>query len=269
MYRIGEFSKMSKATIKTLRYYDEIDLLKPEYIDPFTNYRFYTTNQLFKLHHIQALRQIGLVPDEIKMILSNANKQIVLEKRKMELIAEIENATQQLSRIEFILSGQEEETFMHYQAIIKELPQCIVYSKKMTVPSYKDYFQLIPAIGEKVTTKYTDLKCAMPAYCFIVYLDGEYKETNFKVEFCEAITELKEDFEDIVFKKMEAVNAVSVMHRGPYAGLNQAYAYAFKWIEDNGYAVLDSPRESYIDGIWNKEDETEWLTELQIPIMRK
>ena len=49
MYRIGEFSKMSKTTIKTLRYYDEIGLLEPENVDDFTGYRLYTTQQLVKL----------------------------------------------------------------------------------------------------------------------------------------------------------------------------------------------------------------------------
>jgi len=47
------------------------------------------------------------------------------------------------------------------------------------------------------------------------------------------------------------------------------YAYAFKWIDENGYKTADHPRESYIDGIWNKENEEDWLTELQIPIEKK
>mgnify|MGYP003623550970 CR=1 FL=1 len=46
MFRIGMFSKMSKTTIKTLRYYDEIGLLKPEETDRFTGYRMYSTEQL-------------------------------------------------------------------------------------------------------------------------------------------------------------------------------------------------------------------------------
>lgn len=56
MFRIGEFSKMSKTTIKTLRYYDEVGLLKPEAVDRFTGYRLYTTEQLVLLHRIQSLR---------------------------------------------------------------------------------------------------------------------------------------------------------------------------------------------------------------------
>ncbi len=269
MYRIGDFSKMGRTTIKTLRYYDEIGLLKPEQTDKYSGYRFYSSQQLFQLHQIQSLRQIGLSIDEIKLILSGVDSQGILQKRKAELIAELDNCQDQLSRIEFILSGQTEEVIMNYHATIKELPECIVYSTKMTVPSYDDYFQLIPAIGAKVTAKYPDLKCSIPEYCFIVYLDGEYKEKDFHIEFCEAIDQMKEDFDDIKFKKVEAINAVSVMHKGAYADLAHAYAYAFKWIEDNGYLAIDNPRESYIDGIWNKENEEDWLTELQIPVKKK
>jgi effector-binding domain-containing protein len=42
----------------------------------------------------------------------------------------------------------------------------------------------------------------------------------------------------------------------------------FNWIEQNDYEAADDPRESYIDGIWNKESKDEWLTEVQVPISR-
>ena len=157
---------------------------------------------------------------------------------------------------------------MSYQASIKELPACIIYSKRMVVPGYDNYFELIPALGQKVMNKYPDLKCAVPEYCFIVYHDGEYREKEIDIEFCEAVDQLKEDFEDIKFKKIPAVKAVSVLHKGDYLGLSQAYVYAFKWVEENGYRILDNPRENYIDGIWNKENKEDWLTELQIPITK-
>ena len=266
MFRIGEFSKMSKTTIKTLRYYDEIGLLKPEETDKFTSHRFYSTEQLFRLHRIQELKQIGLSINEIIMILSGHDCEPILQKRKAELISELAAGQNQLSRLEFILQG---ENIMSYSATIKELPECIVYSKRMTVPSYDAYFEVIPEIGQIIEKKYPDLKCSVPEYCFVVYLDGEHKETDINIEFCEAVDKAYPDFDDFKFKTMEAITAVSVMHKGAYSNLGEAYAYIFKWIEENGYAAADNPRESYIDGIWNKENETDWLTELQIPIIRK
>jgi len=269
MFRIGEFSKMSKTTVKALRYYDEVGLLKPEKTDKFTNYRFYTTDQLVKLHRVQALRQAGLSIDEIKLILAGHDAAAILHKRKAELMAELVAGTQQLSRIKFILQEKEEEIFMNYVATIKELPKCVVYTKKMTVPNYDAYCEIIPDIGKKVVQKYPDLKCTTPEYCFIIYLDGEYRENDFSIEFCEAVDKLCPDFDDIVFKEMAPVTVVSVLHKGPYTELAKAYAYAFKWIKENGYAAADNPRENYIDGIWNKERAEDWLTELQIPIVIK
>lgn len=265
MFRIGEFSKMSKTTIKTLRYYDETGLLAPGRVDAFTGYRFYSTHQLAELHRIQAYRQIGLSIDEIKLIQSGYDPARILENRRTELLAEVDEKEDQLSRIEFILSGKEEE-FMNYQGTIKQVPECIVYSKKMTVPNYEAYFKIIPELGEQVMKKYPDLKCAVPEYCFIIYLAGEYKEKDIDIEYCEAVDKMKEDFDGICFKKMEAITVLSVMHKGAYRSLSQAYTYAFRWAEENGYCVTGSPRESYIDGIWNKDSEEDWLTELQVPV---
>ncbi|MGI5970243.1 MAG: MerR family transcriptional regulator [Oscillospiraceae bacterium] len=267
MFRIGEFSKMAKTTVKTLRFYDRSGLLKPEETDQFTGYRLYTTDQLVRLHRIQALRQLGLSIGEIGAVLSGQDFRSILENRRAELLCELSEVSGKLSRLEFIL--REEKVFMSYAATIKELPECIVYSKKMTIPNYDAYFQLIPAIGEKVAEKYPDLKCTVPGYCFVVYLDGEYRDKDINVEFCEAVDKMKPDFDGIVFKKIEPVTAVSVMHRGPYSSLSQAYAYAFRWIEENGCAAAGPPRENYIDGIWNKEKEEDWLTEVQVPIERK
>jgi len=157
---------------------------------------------------------------------------------------------------------------MNYSAAIKELPACTVYAKKMTVANYDAYFEVIPEIGQAITKKYPDLKCAVPEYCFIVYLDGEHKEKDINIEFCEAVDKAYPDFDDFEFKEIKAVTAVSVMHKGAYAKLGEAYAYIFKWIEENGYSAVDNPRESYIDGIWNKEREEDWLTEIQVPIVK-
>lgn len=269
MYRIGLFSQISKTTIKALRYYDEVGLLSPAHVDEENGYRYYTTEQLVKLHNIISLRQIGFSIDEILAIIAGHNVEEILEQRKSEILSQIRESNDQLSRVNHYISENKEGHKMNYQAVIKELPECIVYSKRMIVPSYDAYFQLIPAIGEEVTKANPTLKCAVPEYCFIIYHDGEYKEKDIDVEYCEAVTEFGVDTGDIKFKKMPGVTAVSVMHKGAYSGLPQAYAYAFKWIEDNGYSVVGNPRESYIDGIWNKESEEDWLTELQVPIVKK
>ena len=58
MYKIGEFSVLSKTTIKTLRYYEKEGLLKPSFVGE-NGYRYYETNKLIDLSKIISLRQIG------------------------------------------------------------------------------------------------------------------------------------------------------------------------------------------------------------------
>ncbi|MDD2519213.1 MAG: GyrI-like domain-containing protein, partial [Bacilli bacterium] len=193
----------------------------------------------------------------------------ILLQRKQEIEDNLLNTKEQLSRINHYILKIREEKKMNYSAVLKELPECIVYSKRMVISSYDSYFELIPAIEEEVKKANPNLKCAVPEYCFIVYHDGEYKEKDIDVEYCEAVTEFGKETESIKFKRIPTTIAVTVMHKGPYRDLGKAYAYIFKWIEDNGYTTTDKPRESYIDGIWNKEDENDWLTEIQVPVTKK
>ena len=59
MLKIGEFSKLSRVSIRSLRRYDEAGLLAPASIDPFTGYRYYSERQLPTANRIRALRDMG------------------------------------------------------------------------------------------------------------------------------------------------------------------------------------------------------------------
>ncbi|MGY3187122.1 MerR family transcriptional regulator [Lysinibacillus sp. TE18511] len=68
-YTIGEVAKLSNLSVQTLRYYDQIDLFKPAYIDTLTNYRYYHDNQIFYLDIIKSLKYIGIALEDIKKAL--------------------------------------------------------------------------------------------------------------------------------------------------------------------------------------------------------
>lgn len=84
MYRIGEFSTLTGASVKTLRYYDEIDLLKPSNVDKYTNYRYYTIEELYQFRKIEYLKKLGFTLEEIKNNLSNMTIEVI-ETKKDEL----------------------------------------------------------------------------------------------------------------------------------------------------------------------------------------
>lgn len=269
MIRIGEFSKLGMTTVKTLRYYDEVGLLKPREVDRLTGYRLYEASQLSDLHLIQSLRQAGLSVAQVASVVSGGDAEAILEQRTAELQGEIAERQAMLSRARFILQRQKEAKEMSYTATIKHIPEQKIYSKEYTMHTFEDYFREMPALGDKLRAKYPDLRCTTPKYAYSVNLDDEWRETDSHILYCEAVTELKDDFDGIHFEVAPALDVVAVVHKGPYEDLVAAFAYALEWAEANGYEVTDGARASYIDGIWNKQDPAEWLTEAQIPVVRK
>lgn len=266
MYQIGLFSKMNYVTTKTLRHYDEIGLLKPEYVDKFSGYRYYTSEQIPRLNRIIALKQMGLSLSQIQSIIDEPlSIETFLKLKENELKDKILEAENQLSQVKNYIKRVRGEMSMKYNPVIKSLPEVIVASMRFIAQSYDVYFDIIPKMGEEM--KKAGAICASPEYCFNIYHDGEYKETNIDVEVCEAVVDYCENSDLVKYKKIEKVDkAVCVIHKGPYSTLRDAYTFAYEWIKDNGFQLIDNPRESYIDGIWNKENEAEWLTEIQIPI---
>ena len=268
MYKIGMFSKMNKVTVKALRYYDELGLLKPAYTDNTSGYRYYTSDQLPVLHQILYLRQMGFSLEEIASVRKGTPAGKLLKERKAQLLKEIAESTLKLAQVEHYLCLEQEGFDYEYNVIIKELPEVIVASMRTIVQSYDDYFNIIPPMGQEMLR--LGCECAEPEYCFNIYHDGEYKEENIDVEVCEAVVEAKEESDMVKFRRIDFVpEAACALHKGPYSTLGRAYGSIMSWIEHNGYEIIDHPRESYIDGIWNKDSDKDWLTEVQFPVRKK
>ena len=145
MYTIGVFSKINKITTKTLRHYDEIGLLKPEHVDKFTGYRYYTTEQLPKLHEILALKQMGLALQDIKEVIDNPSAlNIFLKLKEEEITKNMKSEERKLAQIKSFTNFIKGEFEFMYTPIIKELPKVIVASMRKVVKSYDEFFYLCP-----------------------------------------------------------------------------------------------------------------------------
>ncbi|MGN1077549.1 MAG: MerR family transcriptional regulator, partial [Candidatus Gallimonas sp.] len=125
MYKIGEFSMLSKTTVKALRYYEEQGLIKPCLVDRFTGYRYYETRQLEEVANIVSLREIGLSIKEIKRIKAGEDLASVLEERKRSISEGISAYRKQLRKIDEMLK----EKGMQQKITLKEVPSYVVYYK--------------------------------------------------------------------------------------------------------------------------------------------
>lgn len=265
MYQIGEFSILSKTTIKTLRYYEKEGLLCPSFVDEENGYRYYETSQLLDLSHIISLRQLGISIKDIKSIFQTGNIEMFLRKRKEEIEKDLLTYQHQLSKINYIL----EERNMNYEIMMKELPSYTVYYKEGIIKNYSEITSFILSSAEECKKTNPNLKCIQPDYCFVSYLDGEYKETNVKIKYSQAVEKAGISNETIRFEQLKPVNAVCIYHKGTYDKLPDAYHFMMDYIEKNNLQIVEPPRERYIDGMWNKENQEDWLTEIQVPVIKK
>lgn len=88
MYSIGQFSIMFQINKKTLRYYDEIGLFKPAYVDESNQYRYYKEEQIEVMKEIIRWKNVGISLEQIAALLNHQNLELLhqcYEKRLMEI----------------------------------------------------------------------------------------------------------------------------------------------------------------------------------------
>jgi DNA-binding transcriptional MerR regulator len=156
MYKIGDFSRLSRVSVKTLRYYDEVGLLKPVKVDRFTGYRYYSVEQLPRLYHILALRDLDFSLEQIARLLepvpgvagggelsAEAGRRpqllVMLEQKQAELEQRVAADQDRLRRLEARLRQIEQEDQMPtYDVVIKKIAPTQVASVQDIIPSYPE-----------------------------------------------------------------------------------------------------------------------------------
>lgn len=265
LYKIGMFAAMNRITVKTLRFYEEQGLLFPAHVDGENGYRYYTMDQMETIHKITALKRAGFTLEEIKKLNVEEDEKAFLQKKKAALLEQIAELTRQMAVIDGFLSG--EKATLQTPVLVKKLPAVLTAVTKRRIHSYDEMFSMMPQMGAEMER--LGCECAIPEYCFTNYLESGYKEEDILVEACEAVTERKPDSERLYFKEFPEAEAACIFHKGSYDRFSESYAVLLRYIEENGYEISGEIRESYIDGVWNKEREEDWLSEIQIPVRKK
>ena len=104
MYKIGDFSKLTGLSVKTLRYYDSINLLNPSYIDKYTSYRYYTDDEYKIYKEIEYLKKLGFTLEEIKNNINNVNQDL-LNNKKEELILKRDYIINQIDELDLLINN--------------------------------------------------------------------------------------------------------------------------------------------------------------------
>jgi effector-binding domain-containing protein len=272
MIKIGDFSKLSQVSIKALRYYDEMGLLKPASIDRETGYRYYEANQLPRLNRILALKDLGFSLQQIGQVLNEgvSSEQLhgMLRLKRAELQRQITDEQERLARIEARLSMIDmEDAMSSYDVVLKHVDAQLVASVRDTLASYPEINRLFNEVyGHLIRFGVSGPSLVGAA----IWHDSEHKTSGIDGE---AVVYLKQPVpadERVKVYELPAAAMASVVHKGAFNKFSQAYEALMRWVESNGYTIVGPNREVYLElSAPIRQDDDSYVTEIQLPVAKK
>ncbi len=263
--KIGDFARLGGVSVRMLRNYDELGLLVPAHVDPWTSYRSYTASQLPRLNRIVALRGLGFGLAAIGTLLqddlSAEQLQGMLRLRRAELAEQLRATSDQLHAVEARLRLIEGEGMSTREFVVKSLPALWVVEKSFRAAGPEE---IGPRIGPLFGQVYQAVLASggRPGPGISYYrVDDEGMEVHAGYVHADAVPGL-----DLV--ELPAVaEAVTQVHLGPMATIGESWQAFGAWLEENGAEPVGASRELYLETPPDNEDA--WVSELQMPFVRR
>lgn len=256
MMKIGAFAKLSGITVKTLRHYDELGLLKPAYVEEASGYRYYTADQLLTIRRIEGFKEQGLTLERIRPLLTGAvspteAERTLLEKRQ-ELEAQIRKAQQQLEEIdERLLRMERDGDAEGGRFSLRSVEPALVASVRRVVPVGQlcllldELKQYVRAQGEDADRPVTIVR-HKTADCGEVPSEGEPSD----IEAAIPVSRVVPDSPGVKIYQLPGMKeAIVYTHRcDPYQNSCKANEMVRLWAAQEGYRPLESVpvREVYL-----------------------
>lgn len=233
MLRIGDFARLGRVTVKTLRHYDEEGLLAPAEIDPATGYRFYSPEQLVALSRILQLRDLGFSVAEIRTLAADPAKLgAAIARRRAELSASIAADQEKLARLEAIGRGVDAPAI-----VVKPVEPVLALTAREAVDPASDRIARMFDMVERDAARALARADASPFMLFHESADA----ARMDVEVC---VPLKGDMPGA--RMVEgAKSAGTLVYRGAYQQTPDLFATLAAWIDANGAAIGGPLREVY------------------------
>lgn len=272
MFTIGEFASLSRVSVRMLRHYDAIGLLRPASLNPSSGYRLYSADQLWRLNRIVALKDLGFTLQQVARIIDDkvdvTELRGMLRLRRAELETQMATDAARLMGVEARLRMIEREGSMSTEEVVlKQVAPIRLAKLSGTATGYGPEHigpviqPLYPKLCERMVA--AGLPLYGPAVAYYEPADGDSVIVHAGMP-ATADAKSAKDF-DIVDLPM-IPTAATIIHRGPMDDVMQSETILARWIEDNGYRPLGLHREVYLD--YNPDDTANGVTELQIAVVK-
>ena len=272
MIRIGDFSKLSRISIRMLRHYNEIGLLIPDSVDDFTGYRYYSEAQLPMAGRISALKDMGFSLAMITKILAEYDDPEALGKflalQYAEMKEQAEDANRKMLLLESTINRlRKDGNIMNYNVTLKEMPKRYIASLRQVIPAYDKEGTLWELMMKE--TAPLNMQMANPCHSVAVFHDEGYKERDVDVEIQITVDGSYKNTEHVVFKTVEPIQIASVTFQGGYDQLGAINEAIANWVNDNNYSFDGPMFNIYIVGPATEQNPANWVTEVCFPIKKK
>ena len=237
MYRIGEFSHLCETTIKTLRHYDKINLLKPTKVDNLTGYRYYEENQIKTLEKIKQLQYAGFSLKDIKDLLKETNQE--------KLNKQIENIKEENSKKITILQKLKNNMAKQTVELITN-PNFLIIGKITTLKERESIKKILNQIDKKQDNYFKNYDIIIENY------EKGYEEKNINCLIGRIIPEhLKDNPNTLLeYKKKGLIitnsNKVqTVLHAEVKENVTETYKEIIEYAHKNNIQIRGNFQEVY------------------------
>lgn len=271
MFRIGEFAKLSGTTVKRLRFYDEIALLRPAEVDSSSGYRYYSAEQLDQLSLIQRLKTLGVSLADIRGLLRRnpgADGKILhalLADRRRELVRQLSDEEERLAHLDRWLAHLEGTNRAPSHAIgLKQIETHTTASIRQSLSCYSGATELFDELGHYVNRRQ---RTRGPAAAIWHSCDKPGRRID-----CEVFLVTQAGVRGSARVRVAghpSCLAACVVHRGPIPtdAVSGPYAAVREWIRTHSFRIAGPMRELYWQGTVDQELDSD-VTEIQFPVVR-
>ncbi|HEU4328118.1 MAG TPA: MerR family transcriptional regulator [Roseiflexaceae bacterium] len=278
MIKIGEFSKLAQVPVATLRYYDQVGLLKPVEVDRANGYRYYAISQLPRLHRILALKGLGfsleqiglaldegLTPEQLRGMLRLRHAQIT------QLLAEAQSQLQDVAvRLQQI---EREDQLPPYDVVLKQVEPLLLASVRAILPSHSAVGALFGEVYEALGPHAARALGPHPGECgrtLVLCYDTEFKECDVDGAAAFVLRCRVPERGRMRVHELPAATVAATIHHGSYRTIGDAHTAVLSWIEASGYRVAGPDREI---NLYNtapiSRDDPSYVTEIQYPVEKE
>jgi predicted transcriptional regulator YdeE/DNA-binding transcriptional MerR regulator len=278
MLKIGDFSRVAHVTVKALRHYGRMGLLRPVWVDRFSGYRYYALDQLPRLNRILALKELGFSLEQIVGMLDRNLEadelRSILHQKQVELEERLQAEQSHLTRVEARLEQIEKAGGLSdYEVVLKSVPDRCVVSAREVVADANSAARRATQLCLKLLDELPTLGLRPSGSWLTISHNPEYTDRNLDLEVAVMVEMTgggganRRAQRGAVHMLAGCAQMACVVHTSPVCELTGAYGAVYTWLEANGYHQAGSLREVHHTDPGKESTAVDCsLIELQMPV---